>query len=136
LSAQHENERAGRLWKGKNRCHKFLMTNQFAEAQQVATPNYRLVVNATQKAKQFVWVIVDDNHRGLTVQTSKRTFRSMDDAYNAGKGALEYWRTKMRRITPAVDLAQPPTAKPPVQKAAGKVPTPGGSSTSSIYSGG
>jgi hypothetical protein len=66
----------------------------------------------------------------------KRTFGSMEDAYNAGKGALEYWRTKMRQTTPAVDLAQPPTANPPVQKAAGKMPTPGGSSTSSIYSGG
>jgi hypothetical protein len=56
-------------------------------------PIYRLVVTASQlKAKQFVWVIVDDTHGGRPVQTSKVTFRSMEDAYNAGKGALEYWR--------------------------------------------
>jgi hypothetical protein len=79
---------------------------------------YRLVVTASQlKAKQFVWVIVDDTNRGIPVQTSKATFRSMEDAYNAGRGALEYWQRKTRRAHPPVDLAQPPPAKPPVQKA-------------------
>jgi hypothetical protein len=58
-------------------------------------PIYRLVVTASQlKAKQFVWVIVDDDNRGKTVQTSKATFRSLEDAYNAGRGALEYWKDK------------------------------------------
>jgi hypothetical protein len=81
-------------------------------------PIYRLVVTASQlKAKQFVWVIVDDAHRGRPVQTSKVTFRSMEDAYNAGRGALEYWQRKTRRIVPLVDLAQPPPAKPPAEKA-------------------
>jgi hypothetical protein len=82
------------------------------------TPIYRLVVTASQlKAKQFVWVIVDDSYRSTPVQTSKTTFRSMEDAYNAGKDALDYWRRKARRVHPPVDLAQPPPAKPPVQKA-------------------
>jgi hypothetical protein len=35
------------------------------------TPIYRLVVTASQlKARQFVWVIVDDTNRGIPVQTS------------------------------------------------------------------
>jgi hypothetical protein len=80
-------------------------------------PTYRLVVTASRlRAKQFVWVIVDDDNRGKPVQTSKTTYRSLEDAYNAGRGALEYWQRKTRRIVPAVDLAQPPPAKPPVQK--------------------
>ena len=93
-------------------------------------PSYRLVVTASQvRAKQFIWVIVDDNNRAVRVQTSKQTFRTMEDAYNAGKGALDYWHAKMGRTTPAVDLAQP--AKQPVQKKPG---IPRGSLTSSIYS--
>jgi hypothetical protein len=93
-------------------------------------PIYRLVVTASQlKAKQFVWVIVDDTNRGIPVQTSKTTFRSLEDAYNAGSGALEYWQQKTRRVVSPVDLAQPP----PVQKA--PVPRgPRGALTSSIYS--
>jgi hypothetical protein len=81
-------------------------------------PIYRLVVTASQlKAKQFVWVIMDDTYRGIPVQTSQQTFRSMDDAYNAGKDALDYWRWKARRVHPPEGLAQPSKAKPPVQKA-------------------
>ena len=95
------------------------------------TPIYRLVVTASQlKAKQFVWVIVDDSDRGTPVQTSKQTFRSMEDAYSAGKGALEYWRDKTRRTHPSVDLAQPPQAK---QRPVGR-PTSSGYRTSRIYS--
>lgn len=76
------------------------------------TPNYRLVITASPaKAKQFIWVIVNDESLGAPVEASKQTFRSMEDAYNAGKGALEFWRAKMRRTTPAVDLAQPPPSK-------------------------
>ena len=86
------------------------MTTQ--PAAQPITPIYRLVVTASPlKAKQFIWVIVDDSDRGTPVQTSKQTFRSMEDAYNAGKGALEYWRDKTRRTHPSVDLAQPLRAK-------------------------
>ena len=96
---------------------------------QPITPTYRLVVSASHlKAKQFVWVIVDDNSRGAPIQASKRTFRSMEDAYNAGKGALEYWRDKTRRTHPSVDLAQPPPAKRQIDKAS-RSPL-----TSSIYS--
>jgi len=95
---------------------------------------FRLVVTASRlKAKQFVWEIVDDTHRGALVQTSNATFRSMEDAYNAGRGALEYWQRKTRRSHPPVDLAQPSTAKPPAEKA--PVPRgPRGALTSSIYS--
>jgi hypothetical protein len=103
------------------------------EAPLPSPPLYRLVVTASQlKAKQFVWVIVDDNHRaGTPVETSKVTFRSMEDAYNAGKGALEYWQRKTRRIVPPVDLAQPPPAKPTEEKQRDR---PRGGLTSSIYS--
>jgi hypothetical protein len=98
-----------------------------------AAPIYRLVVTASQlKAKQFVWVIVDDTNRSAPVQTSKTTFRSMEDAYNAGRGALEYWRSKMRRTNPPVDLAQPQPSKSPAEKP--PVPRgPRGTMTSSIY---
>jgi hypothetical protein len=97
---------------------------------QPLAPIYRLVVTASQlKAKQFVWVIVDDTNGGRPVQTSKETFRSLEDAYNAGKGAQEYWQRKTRRANPAVDLAQP-TAK----KTGDKVSGPGGSLTSGVYS--
>jgi hypothetical protein len=102
---------------------------------QPATPIYRLVVTASQlKAKQFIWVIVDDINRGIPVETSKATFRSLEDAYNVGRGALEYWQRKTRRTHPPVDLAQPPPAKPPVPKAS----VPRGSRgrlTSPIYPG-
>jgi hypothetical protein len=104
------------------------MTKETPDTQPI-TPTYRLVVSASHlKAKQFVWVIVDDNSRGAPVQASKRTFRSLGDAYNAGKGALEYWRYKTRRTHPSVDLAQPPPAKRQIDKAS-RSPL-----TSSIYS--
>ena len=94
-----------------------------------AAPIYRLVVTASQlKAKQFIWVIVDDSQRGAPVQTSRATYRSLEDAYNAGKGAMEYWHRKTRRTHPAVDLAQP--AKPRAEKMTG----PSGPMKSSIYS--
>jgi hypothetical protein len=92
---------------------------------------YRLVVTTSQfKPRQFVWMIVDDAHRNTPVQTSEATFRSMEDAYNAGKGALEHWRDKTRSTNPEVDLAQPAPAK----KANQKVEMPRGALTSSIYS--
>jgi hypothetical protein len=98
---------------------------------QPSTPIYRLVVTASRlKAKQFLWVIVDDTNHCAPVQTSKQTFRSMDDAYNAGRGALDYWRDKTRRSNPAVDLAQPSPAK----KTPDRVSGPGGPLTSRIYS--
>jgi hypothetical protein len=101
---------------------------------QPTTPIYRLVVTASPlKAKQFVWAIVDDTHRSTPIQTSRQTFRSMEDAYNAGKGALEYWQRKTRRTHPPVDLAQPPPAKPPIERA--EVPRgPRRLLTSSLYS--
>ena len=41
------------------------------EAPLPSPPLYRLVVTASQlKAKQFIWVIVDDTNRGIPVQTS------------------------------------------------------------------
>jgi len=76
-------------------------------------PIYRLVATASQrKAKRFVWVIVDDTHRGAPVQISKVTYRSLEDAYNAGKGALEYWHRKTRRSHPPEGLAQPSRRRP------------------------
>jgi hypothetical protein len=107
------------------------MTNQPPDAQPVTTPHYRLVVTASQtKSRQVVWVIVDDSNRGIPVQTSKQAFRSMEDAYEAGRGALGYWRDKMRRATPSVDLAQSQPAKPRDRR----MSAPRGSLTSSVYS--
>jgi hypothetical protein len=101
----------------------------YPEAQPMA-PIYRLVVTASHlKAKQFVWVIVDDTNSDRPVQTSKATFGSLEDAYNAGRGALEFWRDKTRRTNPAVDLAQPPA-----KKTRDRVSGQGGPLTSSIYS--
>jgi hypothetical protein len=78
---------------------------------------YRLLVTASQlKAKKFVWVIVDDTNRGAPVQTSKQAFRSLEDAYNTGRGA----QRKTRRTHPPVDLAQPPPAEQPVERAVPK----------------
>jgi hypothetical protein len=92
-----------------------------------AIPAYRLVVTASQlKARQFVWVIANDSFHGAPVQTSKRTFRSMEDAYNTGRDALAYWQQKARRA-----LAQAALAKAPTDK----VSAPAGSPlTSRIYS--
>jgi hypothetical protein len=101
---------------GQGCCHISVMA---IEAPLPITPIYRLVVTASQlKAKQFVWVIVNDSFRGAPIQTSKRTFRSMEDAYNAGRDALAYWQQKARRANPAVDLAQPPPAKKTTDRAA------------------
>jgi hypothetical protein len=101
---------------------------------QRTVPIYRLVVTASRvKARQFVWVIMDDTHHNTPVQTSKQTFRSLEDAYTAGRGALEYWQRKTRRTHPPVDLAQPLPAKPPVQKASAPR-GPRSTLTSSIYS--
>ena len=106
------------------------MTDQPPGAQQVATPIYRLVVTASQiRARQFIWVIMDDSGRGAPVQASKQTFRSMADAYDAGRGALEYWHAKMRRAYPAVDLGQPPAQQPRTGTS-----VPGRPLTSKIYS--
>jgi len=64
---------------------------------EIHAPMYRLVVTACQlKSKQCVWVIVDDNNHGAPVHTSKATFGTMEDAYDAGRGALEYWRRKKK----------------------------------------
>ena len=113
------------------RCHNFDMTNQPPGAQPVTTPNYRLVVTASQtKSRQFVWVIVDDSNGGIFVQTSRQTFRSMEAAYDAGQGALGYWRDKMRRTTPSVDLAQPQPTKRRTDRMSG----PRVSLTSRVYS--
>jgi hypothetical protein len=114
---------------GQDRCHVSVMTKEAPGAQPI-TPFYRLVVMGSHlKGKQFVWVIVDDNHRNIPVQTSKQTFRSMEGAYNAGRGALEYWQRKTRHTHPPVDLAQPPEA----EKSADRATVRRGALTSSIY---
>ena len=90
------------------------MTNFLPEAAPTPTGDqtYRLVVSASHlKAKQFVWVIMDDSNKGLRVQVSRQTFRSLEDAYNAGKGALEYWRAKAMRAQAKALLAPPATSK-------------------------
>jgi hypothetical protein len=68
-------------------------------------------VRASRSAnKQFVWEILDDiNHK--RVEASKQTFRSLEDDYNAGKGALEYWRDKAMRAQAKALLAPPVAPK-------------------------
>jgi NADPH:quinone reductase-like Zn-dependent oxidoreductase len=119
---------------GDNQAHSFAMLrqggilistvappDQSVAAEHGVRAAFFLVCVTTERlariATMIVWVIVDDTNRGIPVQTSKATFRSMEDAYKAGRGALEYWQRKTRRTHPPVDLAQPPPAKPPVQKA-------------------
>ena len=70
-------------------------------------PIYRLVVQAsTLKAKQYAWVIVDDINHGIPVRISSDTFRSMEDAYTAGKPMLEYLQQKARREHPSLNWAR------------------------------
>jgi hypothetical protein len=88
------------------------MTNFPSEVLPTGDQTYRLVVAASQlKTKQFVWVIVDESNRGLRVQASEQTFRSMEDAYNAGQGALKYWRAKAMRAQVKALLAPPAAPK-------------------------
>ena len=71
------------------------MTNFPSEALPAGAQTYRLVVRASRSAKkQFVWEILDDSNESLCVQAAKQAFRSLEDAYNAGKGALDSWRDK------------------------------------------
>ena len=106
------------------------MPNQFPGAPPTNVPIYRLIVRAAvHKSKQFVWEILDDSNQGQCVQASKRTFRSMEDAYNVGKGAFEYWQQKTRRTHPSVDLAQ----ETPGRKLVDREPVHPGSLTSNIY---
>ena len=88
------------------------MTNLPSEAVPAGAQTYRLVVSASHlKAKQFVWVIVDDTNSGTPVQASNQSFQSLEDAYNAGQGALEYWRDKATRAQAKALLARPATPK-------------------------
>ena len=88
------------------------MTNLPSEAAPTGAQTYRLVVSASHlKAKQFVWVIVDDTNSGTPVQASNQSFQSLEDAYNAGQGALEYWRDKATRAQAKALLARPATPK-------------------------
>jgi hypothetical protein len=80
-------------------CHNSVMANQYP-APPINIPIYRLVVRvaSVQKTKQFGWEIRDDTHSERFVQASERTFRSMEEAYNDGRGALEHWQQKVRKI--------------------------------------
>ena len=128
----HPRETAnGGLPRDHGPCHICVMADQPPGAQPTSDPLYRLVVSASQhRSRQFIWQIVDEHNQGKPVQESKQTFRSMEDAYNAGKGALERWREKTRRTPGSVDLARPPPAKQPSHRVHG----PSGPMTSSIYS--
>ena len=47
------------------------------------------------------------HNRDTPVQASNRSFQSLEDAYNAGQGALEYWRDKATRAQAKALLAPP-----------------------------
>jgi hypothetical protein len=82
------------------------MANFPSEALPTAAQTYRLVVRASRSAKkQFVWEILDDSNKSLRFQASNQAFRSLEDADNAGKGALEYWRGKATRAQAKALLA-------------------------------
>ena len=88
------------------------MTNFPSEALPAGAQTYRLVVRASRSAKkQFVWEILDDSNESLCVQAAKQAFRSLEEAYNAGKGALEYWRDKAMRAQAKALLAPPVSPK-------------------------
>ena len=106
------------------------MTNFPSEALPTGAQTYQLVVRASPSGKkQFFWEVLDDiNHK--RVEASKQTFRSLEDAYNAGQGAMEYWRAKAMRAQAKALLAPPATPK----RANARVSGPSGPMTSSIYS--
>jgi hypothetical protein len=107
------------------------MTSFPSEVFPTGAQTYRLVVRAsTSGKKQFVWEVLDDGSKSLCVQASKQTFRSLEDAYNAGQGAMEYWRAKAMRAQ-AKALLAPPAAR---KRANVRVSGPSGPMTSSIYS--
>ena len=86
------------------------MTDSLSEAAPATAQTYRLVVSASHlKAKQFVWVIVDDTNHGTPVQASNRSFPSLEEGYNAGQGALAYWRDKAVQAQAKTLLARPAT---------------------------
>jgi hypothetical protein len=64
----------------------------------VHLPVYRLMIRPSRsKSKRHSWEILDDSNHGICVETSKRTFRSMEEAYNDGKNAWDRWRNEARR---------------------------------------
>jgi hypothetical protein len=82
-----------------------------SEALPSGADTYRLIVRASSSGKkQFVWEIWNDiTHK--RVQESKETFRSLEDAYNAGQGAMEYWRAKAMRADAKALQARQATPK-------------------------
>jgi hypothetical protein len=82
-----------------------------SEAPTTGAQTYRLLVQASLSGKrQFVWEIWDEiTHK--RVQISNETFRSLEDAYNAGQGALEYWRAKAMRADARALQARQATPK-------------------------
>jgi hypothetical protein len=114
-------------------CHIRVMLDHPPRSEPTSDPLYRLVVSASgNRARQFIWQIVDDHNHGKPVHVSTQMFRSMEDAYHAGKGAFEYWRAKMRRATSSTSLAQ--SSPGPSTKKADRVQVSHGLLTSGIYS--
>ena len=89
------------------------MTIQPPGAVPPLAPNYRLRVRAAPaKSRQFLWEIVDENH-AIAVQTSERTFRSMEDAYGDGQASLEHWRQRAnRQLASSGSLGQQKPGRP------------------------
>jgi hypothetical protein len=92
--------------------HTARMINPAPPAVPANAPSYRLRVRASPiKSKQFQWEIIDEN-RGVEVQTSERTFRSMAEAYDAGLAPLEQWRQRAnRQLASSGALGQPKPGK-------------------------
>ena len=88
------------------------MANFPTEVVPTGAQTYLLVVRASRSAKkQFVWEILDDSNGSHCVQASQQAFRSLADAYNAGKGALAYWHDKAIAVQAKAFLTPPPKDK-------------------------
>jgi hypothetical protein len=94
-------------------CHGATMTIQPPGAVPPLAPIYRLRVRAAPlKSRQFLWEIVDENH-AIAVQTSERTFRSMEDAYGEDQASLEHWRQRAnRQLASSGSLGQQKPGRP------------------------
>ena len=95
--------------------------------------NYRI---AFAEAFRGRGILVEDclsmSPENLLWETPKQMFGSMEDAYDAGRGAFEYWRAKMRRATSSTSLAQSSAGQS--AKKIDRGPVSHGLLTSGIYS--
>ena len=89
---------------------------------------FRMVVRASSdRRKQFVWEIHDHQDLGASIETSQQAYRTMEEAYTAGKAVLETLKHKVQPANaPDGVSAQPAPARSTAL-------APQGALTSQIY---